>query len=291
MSGSDDKTVPLWDVGTGSHIGEAFCEHTDRVTSVSFSNDEHEIFSVGEDDALCVWRMDGNLDRRVQFAEEEVYMRDAKIICGGEKVIWCDDHWVYVTGVRSELSAIACSNQHKDAVSAMCVSPDGARVISGSEDETLMVWDTATGLQVGTTIEGHESWVNDVTVTPDGQRFVSVSSAGRLCVWDLDTNEQLAVLKGHSSGLNCVDISADGRTTITGFRDGTVQMWDLDAFDGSHKVLEGHLDAVERLYLAEDGQHFVSLSWTETILWNMETAELVKQIGTVGADSMSVDEI
>ena len=281
----------LWDVGPGSQIGEAFCEHTDGVRSVSFSNDEHEIFSVGHDGAMCVWRMDGTLKRRVQFPEERVEMYDAKIISGGEKVVWCEWHWVHVTDVRSDLSATACSSRREDEVSAICVTPNGARVISGSLDGTLMVWDTATGLQVGTTIEGHRDRVLDVAVTPDGQRFVSVSEEGTVRVWDLETHEQLAVLEGHSGWVNCAEISLDGKTAITGSDDETVVMWDLDACDGSHKVLEGHSGPVLRLYLAQDGQHFVSLSSNDAILWNMETVEIVKRIEKEHTYWMSVDEI
>ena len=91
--------------------------------------------------------------------------------------------------------------------------------------------------------------------------------------------------------MNCVEIFLDGKTAITGFWDGTVVMSELDACDGSHKVLEGHLDAVERLYLARDGQHFVSLSEGDAILWNMETVEIVKRIEKEHAYRMSIDEI
>ena len=291
VSGSRDKTVRLWDVGTGSQIGGALCEHTDWVRSVSLSAEEQEIFSVGREGAMCVWRIDGNLERRVQIAEKEVWMRVAKIISGGEKVVWCDGHWLHVTDVRSELSTISSSNQHEVVVSAMCVSPDGARVISGSRDRTLMVWDTATGQQVGKTIEGHERWVNDVAVTSDVQRVISVSEDETVRVWDLETHELLANLEGHSDCVQCVEISLDGKTAITGSWDRTVLVWDLDACDGSHKVLEGHSEPVGRLYLAQDGQHFVSLSRNAAILWNMETVEIVERVEKVEADSMSADKI
>ena len=171
-------------------------------------------------------------------------MNDTKIISGGEKVVWRGGDWVHIRGVRSDLSTIVSSNRHEYEVSAICVSPNGTRVISGSPDGTLMVWDTATGLQVGSTIEGHGGWLSDVAVTPDGQRFVYLSKDGTVRVWDLERHEQLAVLEGHSDDVNCVDISLDVKTAITGSDDKTVLMWDLDACDGSHKVLEGHSGAV-----------------------------------------------
>ena len=291
VSGSYDKTVRLWDVGTRTQIGEAFCEHTHGVMSVSLSADEQEIFSVGNESAMYIWRMDGNLERRVQFAKNGFWMKDATIISGGEKVVWCDGDCIHVTDVQSDLPANTYSNRHENVVSAICMSPNGTRVISGSWNGTMMVWDTATGLQVWTTIEGHQRPVNDVAVTPDGQRFVSVSGDGTVRVWDLETHEQLAVLVGHSSPLNCVEISLDGKTAITGSDDETVLMWDLDACDGSHKVLDGHSDTVWRLYLAQDGQHFISFSRNDAILWNMETAEIVKRIEKGDARWMSVDEL
>ena len=130
-----------------------------------------------------------------------------------------------------------------------------------------------------------------VAVTRDGERFVYRSWDGTVRVWDLDTHEQLAVLEGHSGCVSCVAISLDGKTAFTGSDDETVVMWDMDAYDGSHKVLEGYSDPVFRLYLAEDGRHFVSLSRKDAILWNMETGEMVKRIEKVDAGSMSVDEI
>ena len=154
-----------------------------------------------------------------------------------------------------------------------------------------MVWDTATGLQVGTTIEGHKRTVNDVAVTPDGQRFFSVSWDGTVRIWDLGAHASLAVLEERSNWVNCEENSLDRKTAITGSDDETVVMWDLDACNGSHKFLDGHSDTIWRLYLAQDGHNFVSLSEEDAILWNMETAEIVKRKEKGDACWMSVDEI
>ena len=275
VSGSRDKTVRLWDVGTGTQIGEEFSEHTSWVRSVSISANEQEIFSVGEDGAICVWGMDGRLERRVQFADEGVRIWDAKIISDGEKVVWCDRSWVYVTDVRQDFSAVSRHSRHNDPVNAICITPDGTRAISGCRRGALMVWDTATGLQVGKTIRGHWRVVSDVAVTPDGQRFVSVSHDREVRVWGLETCELLAVLKEPSTWVNCMEISLDGKAAITGPRYGPVRIWDLDACDGGQKVLEGHSGYVKSLYLAQDGKYFVSLSTADAIMWNMETADVV----------------
>ena len=291
VSGSDGDIVQIWDIETGIEVGVAFGGPTDVVRSVSLSADEHKMFSVGDNGAMLVWTMDGYMERRLQFAKEGVWVRDAKIVSDGEEVVWCGGSWVHVTDVRSDLSAADPGSRYKLSVDAMRVTPDGTLVISGSGDGTLIVWDTATGLQVGTTIEGHSRQVRDVAVTPDGQRFVSVSKDDTIRVWDLATHAQLAVLEGQSAFMQCVEISLDGKTAITGSVDCTVLMWDLDACDGSHRGLVGHSDSVRRLYLAQDGLHFVSLSAEDAFLWNTENADFVKRIEKEDAYQMSADEI
>ena len=56
----------------------------------------------------------------------------------------------------------------------MAVSPDGRRIVSGSFDQTVVVWDLETGKPIHR-LTGHQDWVNSVAVSPDGRRIVSGS--------------------------------------------------------------------------------------------------------------------
>ena len=62
--------------------------------------------------------------------------------------------------------------------------PDGRRVVSGSRDNTLKVWDVATGKCVAT-LECNSSDVYCVGVFPDGRRVVSGSHDNTLKLWGL----------------------------------------------------------------------------------------------------------
>ncbi len=77
---------------------------------------------------------------------------------------------------------------HEEAVSGVAFSPDGRRIVSGSGDKTLKVWDAETGTET-LTLRGHERRVRDVAFSPDGGRIVSADLHGHELVWDVETGQ------------------------------------------------------------------------------------------------------
>ena len=64
---------------------------------------------------------------------------------------------------------------HTDTVTSAAFSPDGKRIVSGSSDETVRIWDASTGQPVGSPLEGRTDYVRSVAFSPDGKRIVSES--------------------------------------------------------------------------------------------------------------------
>jgi WD40 repeat protein len=83
-------------------------------------------------------------------------------------------------------------------VHAVEVMPHGRWAVSGSEDQTLRVWDLESG-QTLRTLQGHKDVVSAVAVTPDGRRAVSGSDDATLRLWDLESGQTLRTLQGHTS--------------------------------------------------------------------------------------------
>ena len=81
---------------------------------------------------------------------------------------------------------------HEDRVRSVAWNPSGTRLVSGSQDGTLRIWDTATRKCVQT-LEGHEGWVNSVAWNPSGTRIVSGSDDRTLRIWESRVDEALPV--------------------------------------------------------------------------------------------------
>ena len=82
---------------------------------------------------------------------------------------------------------------HTGSVTCVAISPDGKRIVSGSWDNTLKVWDADKGQEI-LTLRGHTAPVLCVAIGPDSKRIVSSSGEGTLKVWDADIHPGLRAL-------------------------------------------------------------------------------------------------
>ena len=85
---------------------------------------------------------------------------------------------------------------HSDIVLSVCICGDGSRIISGSRDETVKVWNAMSGVCVNT-LEGHSNYVSSVCFSSDGTRIISGSWDKTVKVWDALSGVCVNALEGH----------------------------------------------------------------------------------------------
>jgi hypothetical protein len=163
---------------------------------------------------------------------------------------------------------------HTDWVSAVAVTPDGRRAISGSRDRTLIVWDLERGAEERT-LGGHTGGVNAVAVTPDGRRAISASDDRTLIVWDLERGVEERTLTGHRLGVRAVAVTPDGRRAISASADRTLIVWDLGS-GAEERTLTGHRLGVKAVAVTPDGRRAISASADgPLIVWDLERGDVV----------------
>jgi len=162
------------------------------------------------------------------------------------------------------------TNDH--IVWSVSFSPDGKRIVSGSVDDTLKVWDVETGQEL-LTLKGHSDYVMSVSFSPDGKRIVSGSGDNTLKVWDVETGERMLTLEGHSDYVMSVSFSPDGKRIVSGSYDDTLKVWNAET--GQELLtLKGHSSDVWSVSFSPDGNRIVSGSGDNTLkVWDVETGQ------------------
>jgi len=162
-----------------------------------------------------------------------------------------------------------------------CLQFDEEKIVSGSEDETMKVWDMATG-KCRKTLRGHTSGVWCLQFWHD--RLVSGSEDSTIRFWDLETGNCEHILHGHKYGV--WSLQFDDSIMVSGAEDQTIKMWDMNTLQCTHTLL-GHksdiwclqVDVVQNLIVSGSGYEDRTLK-----LWDMRTCSCVMTLsGHMGA--------
>ncbi len=117
---------------------------------------------------------------------------------------------------------------HTGSVLSVAFSPDGQMLASGSLDDTIILWDVATGRPIGQPLTGHTYRVLSVAFSPDGQMLASGSLDGTIILWDVATGRPIGqFLTGHTYRVLSVAFSPDGQTLASGSLNGVI-LWNID---------------------------------------------------------------
>jgi WD40 repeat protein len=144
---------------------------------------------------------------------------------------------------------------HAGWVVGALVMPDG-RILSWSYDNTLRLWDAASGAP-GPVLAGHTEAVGGALVIPDGH-ILSWSSDNTLRLWDAASGAPGPVLAGHTKPVWGALAMADGRI-LSWSKDNTLRLWD-GASGAPGPVLAGHTKPVWGALAMADGR---ILSWSD----------------------------
>jgi WD40 repeat protein len=159
---------------------------------------------------------------------------------------------------------------HSGYVHCVIVSKDGGTIVSGSEDETINIWDTATG-SLKKTLEGHSSNVNSLAFSKLEESIISGSYDKTIKVWEVKTGNLKMTFQGHAYSVTSVAFSCDGRLVMSGSDDQLLKVWDIQGGQVQN-VLEGHSLPVRYVAFLNNGTHILTEDYGGQIYyWNLAT--------------------
>jgi WD40 repeat protein len=247
VTGSYDASVKLWDVAAGKEL-TTLSGHNHYVTSVAFSPN-------------------GKL-----------------LASGGQELV--DDGRQSGYGVAKLWDAIIHQEKvtlgHEQMVSAAAFSPSGRTLVTASWDQTVRVWDVATG-EERPSLGRHKAAVLCLAFASDGSTLAAGGRDFGIKLWDVGEARAVASLVGHTAEVRSVAFSPNGKTLASAggvalgdplgrAENDELKLWDV-ATRQQLTSLQGHKSAIFAVAFAPDGKTLATGSWDDTVrLWRPSTA-------------------
>ncbi|CAG8613793.1 4509_t:CDS:10 [Acaulospora morrowiae] len=268
--GGDDKSF-LWRSDTGEQLYE-LSGHTDTVTSVMFSRDGEFVASGGMDGKVFVWKVDsGELVASLEGPDEIVWIdwhpKGPILLAGANDAsIWM---WQLPSG-----NCMSVFSGHSQTATVGKFTPDGKKIVSGSEDSSLILWDPKTASAIlkitGDDSRFHQVGITSLAINKESTLVLtgSLDSSSRLV--NLNNGTILGSFGDHTDSIEATGFCDVLPLVATGSVDGKLNIWDVSTMRLRQTCR--HDDAVVKLKWHLDSPLLTTCSADKTVrVWDART--------------------
>lgn len=206
-SASKDFTIQVYETETGKAIFSA-SDHKDAVTRVLFDSKSKYVMSSSVDGTIRMYDLlEPKNNEKPRFIQ---YGRPINSFCPtvDGKGFFVASNKAVIDIVDFKATVLKTLAGHTDVVTSIALSPDGKKLISGSYDKTVVIWDLSTGKALNT-LKGHTWKVTSANWSNDGKYAVSTGNEGESLVWETETGKLLATITKPGNNARCASFSAD----------------------------------------------------------------------------------
>lgn len=180
---------------------------------------------------------------------------------------------------------------HKGGVHAVAFSPQADRLVTGSLDGTLRLWDLKTSKEI-MQFPGITDQVHSVAYAANGKRILSghfgPKSEFLVRLWSVENGKEIRKFKGHLQNVTAVYFLPDGKSAVSTGMDGVAILWNLD--EGKEIRRMTHTGGIYGASLSADGKRLLTAGFgDQTVrLWELEKGRQLKSFDKHGAAALGV---
>ena len=189
-----------------------------------------------------------------------------------------NDHDIQLGEVENGKAAGVCKG-HAAGVWAVAFSEDGSRVVSGSDDKTMRVWEFKTGKEI-LKIDHGKYKVRAVAFSPDGKQLASgtggTGNSFPVYLWNVESGKQVQTFPGHQRDAMTVQFTPDGKRLLTAGLDGSLVVWDVETGKELRRMGKG---VIYHAALSPDGKRVLTAGYTDRAvrLWDLDKEMEIKK--------------
>ncbi|MBP2324715.1 WD40 repeat protein [Kibdelosporangium banguiense] len=263
-SASDDGTARVWDI---DEVGDATVlrGHDGPARGAVFSPDGRTLASASDDGTVRIWDTTGKTEPRVLHGQDGLLLQVTFSSDGQRVASVADNGTVRIHMVTGKSTPVVLHDP--GPVWQVAFSPDGQRLAAANRSGSIRIWNTTTGADEPTQLQGDQGALCYVAWSPDGRHIASAGPSGTVLVWDLTRTGAPAVFRGHQGLVWTVAFSPDGKRLASGGNDGTVRIWSISG-ETDPLVLHGHQGVVWSVAFSADGHTLATSGNDATVrLW------------------------
>lgn len=156
---------------------------------------------------------------------------------------------------------------HDGPVLNATFSPEGAWLVTVSEDGTARVWDAETGGAVAV-LRRNTLPIVSATFSPEGKRVVTACEDGTARVWDAQSGEEIAVMRGHAAPVLSATFDPEGARVVTTSEDGAARVWDAET-GGEIASLQGNGGPIVKAAFSPEGTRIAAICKDAALVWDV----------------------
>lgn len=169
-------------------------------------------------------------------------------------------------------------NLGRNGIRSIQISPDRTRVVTGSRDGYLRMWDLKTGKKLWEsayrgTFGPDETTISDFTFSPDGKIIYVCGDAGFIKRQDVDSGKELDKLKGHENDVIQLAVNFDGSRLVAADTGGTIYLWDTAK---SENIWKSKIHRSSQLEFSPSGEIVLSVGKSEIKTFDTNTGRDVE---------------
>lgn len=224
---------------------QALTKSAAKPLSVAFSTDAGQVAATFDDGSIRVWAVatGAPIDQAAgapTTSASLVHRADGVFVsCGSDSTLTTSSSaakWVLERVLGGEQNP----SLFTDRVNALCFSPDGKTLASGSGEASragdIALFDIATGQPAAIWKERHADSVLSLDFSPDGKLLASGGADMIARVTEVATGEQVNLFEGHTHYVTGVAFRSDGRVLATAGADKVVNSWDMILGERKKKI-------------------------------------------------------
>ncbi|CAE6415839.1 unnamed protein product, partial [Rhizoctonia solani] len=221
------------------HIGPLY-SHPSQVVSVGISPNGRLLGWGNSDSKVFVWDMHSQVIVGPLLGHRSAVSSIA-FSPDSTRIISSSDSLIHVHNSRTGKLGLTLHQQSPSLIQ-FGLSPDGARIATGSVDGSLHVWDFE-GLEVLGPLRGQSKPTVSIAYSSDGAQIVSTSEDNTICVWETKSGNLII-----------------GTRIVSGSLDGTLFIWDAQSGGMILGPIEGHTESITMVRFSSDDTQILSHS-------------------------------